>query len=162
MPRRLIVNASPMIFLSRIDGLGWLPAISRNEVQIPKAVVAELLDGSDGEGIMEKVADDERFVVVDDGMPPTVISAWDLGAGETQVLNACLKQTDSVAVLDDRAGRQCGLSLGVRVVGSLGIVLTAKRHGLISLARPIIEKLLREGLYLSPSLVSEALKEVDE
>lgn len=158
----MIVNASPLIFLSRVDGLGWLTAISRNKVLVPKSVVSEVLSGPDGEAIMEKVKKDARFTIADDAMPPAIISAWDLGAGETQVLTSSLRQPGSVAVLDDKAGRQCGLSLGIAVVGTLGLVLTAKRRGLISSARSTIEELRRDGLYLTPSLVKDALEEVGE
>ena len=36
--RGLIVNASPMIFLWRVDGLDWLTRLSRKRVQIFRAV----------------------------------------------------------------------------------------------------------------------------
>ena len=111
---------------------------------------------------MGKVNEKDRFTIVENTMPPALISAWDLGAGETQVLSRSLRQTDLRAVLDDWAARQCGLSLGLPVVGTLGIVLAAKRHGLIPLARPSIKRLLAEGLYLTPSLIQDALKTVDE
>jgi predicted nucleic acid-binding protein len=45
---------------------------------------------------------------------------------------------------------------------SLGIVLAAKRRGWIVAARPVVERLLADGLYLSPSLAAEALLEVGE
>ena len=160
--RGSIVNASLDDFLSRVDGLDWLTRLSRKRVQIPRAVVDELLHGSDGAAIMGKVNEKDRFTIVENTMPPALISAWDLGAGETQVLSRSLRQTDLRAVLDDWAARQCGLSLGLPVVGTLGIVLAAKRHGLIPLARPSIKRLLAEGLYLTPSLVQDALKTVDE
>ncbi len=162
MPDRLIVNASPLIFLWRVDGLGWLTALSRNKVLLPKAVVSEVLSGPDGDTIMYTVKRNDQFTVADDAMPPAFISAWDLGAGETQVLASSLRRPGSVAVLDDKAGRRCGLSLGIAVVGTLGLVLAAKRRGLISSARLTIEQLRREGLYLTPSLVKDALEEVGE
>ena len=46
--RGLIVNASPMIFLWRVDGLDWLTRLSRKRLQIPRAVVDERLHGFDG------------------------------------------------------------------------------------------------------------------
>ncbi|WP_295458793.1 DUF3368 domain-containing protein [uncultured Thiodictyon sp.] len=78
------------------------------------------------------------------------------------MLANCLGQSGAVAVLDDAAARQCARSLGIPIVGTLGIVLAAKRMGWIAAARPLVERLLSDGLYLSPSLVIEALAEVGE
>jgi hypothetical protein len=40
--------------------------------------------------------------------------------------------------------------------------LAAKRMSWIVAARPVVERLLGDGLYLSPSLVAQALAEVGE
>ncbi len=162
MPERLIVNASPLIFLSRVNGIGWLTGLSRENVMIPQSVVAELLKGADGDTIMNKIEKNDRFTLIEDIMPPVMISAWDLGAGETQVLSSSLRQIGSVAVLDDRAARQCGLSLNIPVVGTIGVIIEAKRRGLVLTARPVIEDLLGDGLYLSPLIVNEVLKKINE
>lgn len=68
----------------------------------------------------------------------------------------------SEAVLDDRQARRCAESLGVPVTGTLGIVLRAKRRGLIPAARPLVERLLEQRLYLSDELVEAALAEIGE
>ncbi|MCD4726245.1 MAG: DUF3368 domain-containing protein, partial [Pirellulales bacterium] len=46
--------------------------------------------------------------------------------------------------------------------GTLGIVLAAKRRGVIHRARPILEDLIASGLYLHRRVLDEALKRVDE
>jgi predicted nucleic acid-binding protein len=103
-----------------------------------------------------------RFRLLDDAAVPPTVAAWDLGPGESQVLSHCLGQPRVIAVLDDRSARQCARSLGISVVGSLGVVLAAKRRGWVPSARAIVERLVDEGLYLSDSLVAEALAEVGE
>lgn len=50
----------------------------------------------------------------------------------------------------------------VSSVPILGILLAARRKGWIPAAQPVIEQLISEGLYLSPSLVAEALAEIGE
>jgi predicted nucleic acid-binding protein len=42
------------------------------------------------------------------------------------------------------------------------VVLAAKRMGWLPAARPVVEALLADGLYLSRSLVTAALAEVGE
>jgi len=70
--------------------------------------------------------------------------------------------SDNEAVLDDFEARQCARALGVPVTGTLGVILRAKKSGLIPAARPLLEELLRRGLYLSKDLVEQSLREVGE
>lgn len=90
------------------------------------------------------------------------VAAWDLGAGESQVLTHGQINRGSRAVLDDKAARDCARSLSIPVIGTLGVVLTAKRRGWIPAAKPVIDQLLAHELYLSADLVKAALAEVDE
>lgn len=158
----MIVNASPLIFLSRIGGLPWLGSLCSEAVATPRAVLQEIIVGEDGQTVLNALALEKRIQLVDDCAVPPVVLAWDLGSGESQVLAQCLARSYAVAVLDDAAARNCARSLGIPVVGTLGIVLAAKRMAWISTARPVVEQLLDEGLYLSSSLVAAALREVGE
>lgn len=158
----MIVNASPLIFLSRIDGISWLGNLCSERVEVPHAVVQEIVVGEDGAQVLAALGQERRIHQVDNCTVPIGILAWDLGPGETQVLAHCLAWPGALAVLDDAAARQCARSFGIPIVGTLGIVLAAKRMGWIPAARPVVERLLREGLYLSAALIAAALQEVGE
>ena len=41
MPDRMIVNASPLIFLSRVGGLAWLCNLCTGRVEVVRAAIAE-------------------------------------------------------------------------------------------------------------------------
>ena len=66
------------------------------------------------------------------------------------------------AIIDDLAGRKCATCLKIPVRGTLGIVMTAKKRGIVPQARPVIEHLIRSGLYLSSQILDEALKRIGE
>ena len=66
------------------------------------------------------------------------------------------------AIIDDLAGRRCASSLGIPLRGTLGLVLAAKQRGLIAQARPVIENMMKNGLYLSKKVVESALSRVGE
>lgn len=68
----------------------------------------------------------------------------------------------SRAVLDDLQARRCARTLGIPVIGTLGVVLRAKRHGIIGEARPVVARLREVGLYLSDELVERALAHLGE
>lgn len=158
----LIVNASPLIFLSRVDGLQWLSRCFANPVWVPQAVLGEVEAGDGGAEIVTRFQNDAGFSIIPIVQVPPTVAAWDLGAGESQVLAHCCRDSTAIAVLDDKAARDCARTLGVRIIGTLGIILIAKRCGWISHARPVIERLRSQSMFLSDNLVINALKEVGE
>lgn len=89
-------------------------------------------------------------------LDPTIL-AWGLGAGESQVLTWARQNPGYEAILDDRAARNCAITLGILVRGTLGIVLLAKREGLIPRVRPVFEQLLEAGLRIAPEVLDMAL-----
>lgn len=68
----------------------------------------------------------------------------------------------SIAVLDDLAGRRCAAALRVPVIGTVGLVVRARRRGLIPTVRPILEEIRAAGLYLSDALIDQASRAVGE
>ncbi|HEY0514296.1 MAG TPA: DUF3368 domain-containing protein [Thermoanaerobaculia bacterium] len=155
--RRWVVNASPLIFLAQIDALSLLKQLA-DEVLVPFSVRDEVL-APKGEKLPIELPD---WLSLRGDLPlPPEIAGWDLGAGESQVLAHALR-SDSEAVLDDFEGRQCARALGVPMTGTLGVILRAKKSKLIPVARPLLEELLRKGLYLSRELLEQALREVGE
>lgn len=93
---------------------------------------------------------------------PEAVRAWGLGPGESAVLAHALMGRDVDVVLDDRQARRCARVLGVDFLGTLSLVLRAKELGLIPLARPVLERLRAEGMYLSDVILKQALAEVGE
>ncbi len=57
----------------------------------------------------------------------------------------------------DLAARRIARELHLRVTGTLGVLLAAKRRGLISLLRPALDHLLEQSFFLSPQLDTELL-----
>jgi predicted nucleic acid-binding protein len=159
--RVLVVNASPLIFLARIERLDLLTSLAKPLV-VPAAVIREIQAGSDRDGAADQIRDLTSILRVDDRPLPDRIRVWDLGAGESQVLAHGLERPGSEVVLDDLAARRCARSLGLPMIGTLGIVLLCRHRSIISAARPIIQALCDAGLRLKPSLIAEALAKVGE
>lgn len=97
----------------------------------------------------------------DDIPLPLSILGWDLGAGESQVLAHCVS-CGHRAVLDDGEARAAAKVHSVPLVGTLGVILRARKAGLILAARPLVEQLIECGSYLAPDLVRQALEKVGE
>lgn len=156
MPRRWVVNASPIIVLARLGHEDFLFQLA-SEVAIPQGVADEILAGPRDDRAYQLVRAG-RFTVIQSPTIQPVLSAWDLGAGETEVLAAALARPGWSAVIDDRAARKCAVSFGIPSLGTLGIVILAKQHQLIPSASDVLRELLVNGFRLNESLISDALR----
>lgn len=155
------MNASPLILLGKIDRVALLSELS-GVLIVPTVVAREVGAKPDGERIISEVSSLPGTRFESEIATSSEIGVWNLGRGESQVLALAGAYPRSRAVLDDLEARRCAQSLGLSLIGTLGVVLRAKRKGVIERARPVIEHLRRVGLYASDSLVERALAHLGE
>lgn len=161
MGEACVVNASPLIFLTRGGHLDLL-AIFGGTVSVPQALADEIGRRGPADPTARALADTPWLDVIANESVPQQVVAWALGPGESSVLAVALARRGSRAVIDDLAGRRCAAALGVPVAGTLGIVLRARREGLIQAARPVLEDLVAGGMYLSREVLDRGLALVGE
>jgi predicted nucleic acid-binding protein len=65
-------------------------------------------------------------------------------------------------VLDDRRARDLALRMGLKVIGTVGILVRAKRAGFLPWVTPLLNELTERGFRLSEELKREALLLVGE
>jgi predicted nucleic acid-binding protein len=158
---RPAVNASPLIFLSKGNLLDLLK-LAGEEVVVPAAVAGEIQKRGATDPTVQALAATSWLVVVETPPFPALIQSWDLGPGESSVLTWAHAHPGTEAIVDDLAARRCAAALGIPVRGTLGLVLTAKRRGIIPAARPVLESLRHAGMYLSDRVLNQALVLVGE
>jgi predicted nucleic acid-binding protein len=163
VPTKRIVNASPLILLTKIGRIDLLDA-QDVDVVVPLRVFQEVsLDAADPEHpVVRAIQDGGWSVAVPSSPVPQSLSRWKLDPGEESVLTVALQSPGCEVVIDDRAGRRCAEAHGIALVGTVGLVILAKRIGRITQARPIIEDLRRVGLYVSDAVIADALKRAGE
>lgn len=161
MAERPAVNASPLILLARAGLLEFLQLAS-TRVVVPEAVAREIERRGPEDVTVIAIRTTPWLERVRAPKTPSSVEAWDLGEGESSVLAWAYAYPGTVAVIDDLAARRCAESLEIPVRGTLGLVLTAKRRGLIPAARPVLERLRAAGLFLSQGVANEALAGVGE
>jgi len=81
------------------------------------------------------------------------VEAWNLGAGETAVLSYALASPPVRAIIDDASARRCARTLSIPMLGTGGVLLLAKRRGLVPSVAEGLERLRTAGLWLSDDLV---------
>ena len=156
-----VINASPLIFLSRSGKLALLYEFA-SRILVPTSVAKEISARGAGDVTAKSIEDTPWIEVVSSPLVTEAIASWGLGPGESSVLAVAAASPGMVAIIDDLAGRKCAACLDIPVRGTLGIVLEAKRRGVIRQARPVLEELIASGLYLRRHVLDEALKRVGE
>lgn len=150
-----IVNASPIISLAKIGHLHLLD--SGAALRVPLAVAEEILAGPVGDAGRAAIAAGFGGPPVAIEIPP-VVGEWSLGRGESAVLALALER-GATAIVDDRDARRAALALGLKVLGTLGVVLRARAQGRIAEAAPLLRELRRGGFRLNEMLVAATLEE---
>jgi predicted nucleic acid-binding protein len=153
----LICDTSAIQYLHQVGLLHILTSLAE-EVIVPPAVINELNAGREA-GINLPEENELSWVIT---RFPSGESALplinDLGPGETEVLMLALEFTDSVAVIDDALARQVATVLQLQFTGTLGLLLDAKRAGLISAVAPILDQLHSLRFRLAPLTRNAVLK----
>ena len=88
--------------------------------------------------------------------------ATDLDAGEREVLALAVERPRCLALLDDGQARRYATRLGVTFTGTLGVLIRAKRDGLLDQVRPCIEQLQALRFRIAPALRESVLRTVGE
>lgn len=160
MDNPAVINASPLIFFSRGQKMDLLHHFA-GPIFVPEPVAHEIRMRGPQDITAKSLKNTSWLEIVASPPTPEIISDWALGPGESSVLSYAYENPGMEAIIDDLNGRKCASILKIPR-GTLGIILVAKKRGLIPKARPVIEELIRSGLYLSQQILDEALRRVGE
>ncbi len=153
MARQIVlVDASPLIALGVAGALPLLrdlfgtvktTTIVLGEVEIRQAIRAKWLTSLDQDW------NEPAFTFLDPGEASVLRAASNLRA-------PCL------LLIDDLPARSAAKNLGFSVTGTAGILVSAKRRGLLPAVRPVLETLLVQGFRLSTELIKATIVEAGE
>lgn len=153
-----VLNASPIILLGKADLLKTVSPLADLWI-IPEKVVSEV---EAKRPIASYLADLSHYArEFAEQLDPLVMS-WDLGQGESEVLTIALQKGNATVVLDDLLARKCAKLLKISLIGSIGLLVKARRNGLIGSVRPEIEKLIEAGLRIDPGTLKSIYSTIGE
>ena len=146
----VISNTSPLQYLHQIRQLDLLPALC-GSVIIPSAVVDELDVGRKAGVDLPDPARLEWAVIRTPASAPVLTLLSDLWRGEAEVLALALEIPGATALLDDGLARKIARARGIRLVGTLGLLVQAKARKLIERVGPMMDQLEARGFHLDPA-----------
>lgn len=157
---RAVLNASPLITLCKSGQEDLLPQLF-HELVVPVAVWDEIEAGGADDVAAQKLPT-LTWLRRDASMVNSpVVQSWDLGAGETAVLSFAHAHPEYIAVVDDAAARRCASSLNIRVIGTLGLIVLAKRRGILQSVAPGLNALKEAGLWISDEFIVRLVAQED-
>ena len=151
----LIADASALIALAACDSLPLLDAIF-GTVLVPQTVYLEVAtaDKPQAERLRHYLHDKVRQV----NMQNFVYLDAFADAGETAAMLLYKELSAAYLLIDDKRGRKVAAINQINTIGSLGVLLQAKRTGLITRIAPLISQIEASPVYLSQSLIDTVLE----
>lgn len=156
-----------MIIVSDTSSISNLAAIGQLEllqqlygsVIIPTAVYQELLNSGDTDPAVlaiQSVNWIESRSVTNTTLLQTLQKNLDIG--EAEAITLAVELNAERLIIDERRGRSEASRLGLQVTRVLGILLAAKRQGLIPLIQPLLNNLIKNSFWIREELYKELLQ----
>lgn len=155
----VIADAGPLIALGRLNRLDLLPLLFA-EVLVTTTVLKECLVRPDlnDEGRIAAALEAGLLKACED---PDLTHESPLDPGESTAIARAL-EIGAGLIMDDRAGVTHARAVGLKVIGTLGILVLAKRAGMIPQIHPLIELLRDGGHHLGEAAIQGALAAAGE
>lgn len=158
---RVVTNASPLIVLCK-GGYGDLIGQLWEKVVVPEAVWREVVAAGKADAAAQVLPTASWAVRTGVPEPSPLVLAWDLGAGESEVLSYARQHPGCCALVDDAQARRCAQSLGIPTLGTGAMLVLAKRRGLIPSVSEALDALSVAGLWLSAKVIRLLKEQADE
>ena len=154
----VVADAGPLIHLAAIGHLELVRRLS-STVLVPQAVYDEVVVvGAGLPGATELAAAAWITVVSPVGLDVVAaLLASGLHRGEAEAIALAIERRADRLLIDERQGRLTAEGMGVRVIGSIGILIAAKERGEVEAVRPFLVALRGSGLWISDALIARVL-----
>ena len=147
----VIADASCFILLDKIDGLSLLQSLF--EKITTSAQVAQEFGKPLPEWVQIKTVQDKNFQSV---------LFLQVDAGEASAIALAAENQPSLLIIDDLKGRRLAQKLNLNITGTLGLILTAKKEGILPQIKPLFDRIQATNFRISPYLLESILKQAGE
>ncbi len=147
MHKIVVSDTSSLIVLEKIDQLDLLNKMY-SEITITPEIVKEYQDKLPNWINVTPVKDKKYQKFLETQIDP----------GEASALALATELKDPLLLLDDLKARKLAKRLNFKFTGALGVISKAKRNGLISEVKPLIDRLLLTNFRISDKIINEILK----
>jgi predicted nucleic acid-binding protein len=156
----IVSNATPVIAFSRINRMDLFQEIV-GEIMIPQEVARELYEHKRTDVPAIKSS---SWIKIKKVKSPNdvelLLPSLDKGESEVIILSKELKAR--LVLIDELTARKIALMMGLPVIGTAGLLLYAKKNGLIKSVKPHLSEMMSQGIRYKESFYKAVLKIADE
>jgi len=160
---RVVSNASPLVNLARIGHLELLRDLFGN-LLVPEAVWEEVVvagAGQPGARLLEEATWVARHQVKNQSLVQAL--RQELDAGEAEAIALAVEVKADLLLMDERLGRETAQHLGRRVTDVIGVLVEAKRKGMLPEVKSPLDALRdKDGFRVSERLYARVLRDTGE
>ncbi|MDR0910202.1 MAG: DUF3368 domain-containing protein [Spirochaetaceae bacterium] len=151
----IICDSSPLIALAICNKLAILEKLY-GKVVVPRAVYNEIVVRSKPNALeLIEWTRDKVVDINDDDLADAINVVLDRGESEAIALYKELNA--DVLLIDEKAGREYAEGYGVKIIGTLGVLLKAKQSGLVKEIKSDISILKQSTIRISDELYERIL-----
>jgi len=156
-----IADSGPLICLTKINQFELLPRLF-SKIFVPPEVWNEVTvkgKGLPGADVVSQVT----WITIQKPDPQLVQPLSILvDAGEAEAIALAQGVPGCIILLDDSRARKIAERLNIKQIGTVGLLLRAKRIGLIKTIKPHLDSLLENGIYIRQELIDAVLNDAEE
>lgn len=159
MPK-IVSNTTPIISLLKIEKLQILKDLY-GKIFIPQEVFNEIEAGKNKDYYTD--LSEIEWIEIEKIQNTKSLSYFlDLDKGEAEAIVLATELDADLIILDESLGRFHAKHAGLKITGTIGILLKAKQLGYISEIKPLLYELREKKVWLSEKLIDEILLISDE
>jgi uncharacterized protein len=159
----VVCDASPLIFLAKLDQLDLIPSLLGGRIFVLRCVVKEILSASATPGEnsrMNAFLKGSKIVDFEEPTPP----AGALSRSDQLTLKWAVRKKADWIVADERLLRRVAISEGLSVIGFLGLLVEGARRGsltAVAAKQAINESVSRHQCRISVALYQRVMAELE-
>jgi hypothetical protein len=158
----VVSNSTPLIYLAAIGRFDLLRALY-GRLRIPCAVYEEVvIQGTGRWGAAETAGASwiDQHTVADQAKVTSL--QIHLHGGESEVIVLAEELHADLVLMDETAARRELARRGIAFIGTVGVLMQAKQHGLITALKPDLDQLRTCGFHLTDRVYRACLAAVGE
>ncbi|WP_296620264.1 DUF3368 domain-containing protein [Marivirga sp.] len=157
---RVVSNTTPIISLLKLDKLDLLQKLY-NQISIPKAVLNEIEAGKNK--VYYKDLSKIEWININPIQDTNALKYFlDLDDGEAEAIVLATEIEADLIIIDEKLGRFHAKHADLKITGTIGILIKAKKEGHLKEVKPLLDELTEKNVWISEKLKQDILKRVNE
>ena len=153
----IVSDTTPISELAKVKHLDLLPQIF-GKVVIPQGVFNELQKGTHPVAfIVQNLTWLEVVTVNNQQLVEELQKSFNLHLGESEAIALAEEIGASELLIDEKAARKVAMARKLPLIGTVGILLLAKRRGLLDSVKNILNEMQVKGTRISVKLYEQVL-----